>query len=146
MEKLYFETQVKASLEEVKQGFNLELFQALKPPIINLQVERFDGCNKGDEVHLKVGLGVMLPWISHITDQQENQQEWFFVDEGHVMPPPLKEWKHLHKVVKNDQGCLIIDDISFSCGPRILDKIMRPIMYLQFVTRASVYQRIFGRA
>lgn len=56
MEKLYFECPVKEPVETVKQGFNEELFKALKPPIIDLIVERFDGCKKGDEVHLKIGL------------------------------------------------------------------------------------------
>lgn len=145
MERLLFKTQVPASLEEVKKGFNLQLFEALKPPVVNLKVERFDGCQKGDEVHLKVGLGIMLPWISHITDDQESPDQWYFIDEGHRMPPPLKKWKHIHKVVRNDQGCQIIDDINYSCGNVIVDKIMRPILYLQFVTREGVYQKIFGK-
>jgi ligand-binding SRPBCC domain-containing protein len=145
MQKLYFESPVSAPLEQVRDGFNLDLFKALKPPIVSLDVTRFDGCKKGDEVHLSVGLGLKVKWVSHITADHESQDEWSFVDEGALLPFPLKKWHHHHRVLRSTNGSIIIDDISFSCGNALFDTLMKPALFLQFVGRKSVYQRIFGR-
>ena len=139
-------TPVPQSIDQVKAGFNLELFKALKPPIINLKVERFDGCHKGDEVHLKVGLGLMMDWVSLITEDNQNSQEWYFIDEGDKLPPPLKKWRHRHRVLKREAGgSIIVDDISFSSGLKLLDYLLYFPLKLQFKLRAPVYKKIFGR-
>lgn len=128
------------------EGFNLKLFKALKPPLMSLDVERFDGCNVGDEVHLNVGLGPFkAKWVSLITDNQENENETFFVDEGKYLPFPLKSWKHIHRVVKNDEEVSEIqDDIEYSTGNRALDTLMYPVLYLQFAARKPVYKKFFS--
>lgn len=144
MENLIFKTKVSSSLEQVRDGFNLDLFKALKPPILSLDVSRFDGCKKGDEVHLKVGLGLKVEWISLITEDSESPEEWSFVDEGKKLPFPLAAWRHHHRVVREGDQSVIIDEISFSCGPAFLNKMMKPILYLQFAGRAPVYRKIFG--
>lgn len=145
MERLIFKSPVTASLTLVKKGFTLDLFKALKPPLVQLEVTRFDGCKKGDEVHLSVGLGFKVKWISHIVEDVENAEEWSFIDVGAKLPFPLKKWHHHHKVIKVGDSSLIVDDISFSCGNALLDKLMKPILFLQFVGRKKIYQRIFGR-
>ena len=145
MERLLFECPVASDVEAVKNGFNLDLFKELAPPLIQFKVDRFDGCSPGDEVHIRVGLGVMVKWISEITEEISNaDQEWYFIDEGVKMPFPLVKWKHIHRVVKSDQGSTIIDDINFSCGNSITDKIMRPILKKQFSGRAAIYKKVFG--
>lgn len=144
MENLIFKTPVTSSMNTVRDGFNLELFKALKPPGVQLEVARFDGCKKGDEVHLKVGLGIKVEWISLITEDSETENEWSFVDEGKKLPFPLTAWRHHHRVVKDGEGSIIIDDISYSCGFSLITKLMKPILYLQFVGRGSIYRRIFG--
>ena len=58
--KIKITTPIKRNYREVFALFNLQLFEALKPPVVNLKVERFDGCKKGDEVHLKEILGVVF--------------------------------------------------------------------------------------
>ena len=63
--KILVQTPISRPYDEVFKGFNQKLFEALKPPLLNLKVERFDGCNKGDEVHLLVS---NKRWVSHITD------------------------------------------------------------------------------
>ena len=50
--KLLFETKIDRPFLEIKSKFNLDLFVALKPPVVNLAVKRFDGCSPGHEVHL----------------------------------------------------------------------------------------------
>ena len=73
---LFFETQVASPLFTVKAGFNEELFRALKPPFVSLKVERFDGCKKGDEVHLMLGTpGFLQKWVSHITSSEAHRIE-----------------------------------------------------------------------
>lgn len=128
------------------EGFDLKLFKALKPPLMSLDVERFDGCNVGDEVHLKVGFGPFrTKWISLITENQENDQETYFVDEGKLLPFPLKSWRHIHRVVKtDDKGSEIQDDIEYSTGLRALDVLMYPVLYLQFAARKPVYKKFFS--
>ena len=148
MAKLFFECPVSAPLEQVRDGFNIDLFKALKPPLVNLEVKRFDGCKKGDEVHLSISPGIIpgptLNWVSHITADNEDQDEWSFIDEGAVLPFPLKSWHHHHRVVRSANGSKIIDDITFSTGNSILDALVKPGLFLQFVGRKPVYQKFFG--
>ncbi len=138
-------TYIQKDFKEVASGFDLHLFKALKPPGLSLDVTRFDGCKKGDEVHLIVGAGpIKKNWISHITDDYENENEIVFVDEGHVLPPPLKTWKHTHKIVKTgNRACEIHDDIHFSSGNKFLDALLYPAMKLQFSLRKPVYRKYF---
>lgn len=144
MENLTFRTPVGSSLDKVKEGFNVELFKALKPPLLTLEVARFDGCKEGDEVHLKVGLGLKVEWISLITKDIQTANEWSFIDEGKKLPFPLTAWRHHHRVIKSGEEAIIIDDINFRCGPNFLTKMMKPLLYLQFVGRAPVYRKVFG--
>lgn len=145
--KIYFETAVATDYKSVLSGFNLDLFKALKPPIIQLIVDRFDGCETGGEVHLRVGLGPFKQrWISLITEHGSSDQECFFVDVGSVLPPPLKRWRHQHRILKRDEKTsLIIDDIEFSSGLKILDYFLYPALYAQFALRGPVYRKIFGK-
>lgn len=145
MINIVFKCPVKASVEEVKQGFNQDLFENLKPPFLQLDVARFDGCKKGDEVHLKVGLGLKIAWVSLITDDFQDENQWYFIDEGKVLPPPLKKWHHKHLVLKDGSGSVIVDDISFSTNNSALDLLMKPMMTFQFSGRYDVYQKVFGK-
>lgn len=142
---ILIKTRLSKNYKEVSQDFNLKLFEALKPPLINLNVARFDGCKKGDEVHLEIGLGPLKQkWISHITDDFENNNEWTFVDEGHVLPPPLKDWKHTHRIINiSDAQCEIHDDIEYSSRNRLLDLLLYPALYIQFALRIPVYKKFF---
>jgi ligand-binding SRPBCC domain-containing protein len=139
-------TPVAQDLNQVKEGFNLDLFKALKPPLIGLEVKRFDGCESGDEVHLRVGLGIMMEWVSLIPEHGQSTDEWYFLDIGEKLPPPLKKWRHHHRVLKReDGGSIIVDDISFSSGFLPLDLLMYFPLKFQFKLRAPVYKKIFGR-
>ena len=143
--KLVIRTPIPKNYQEVFLNFNLTLFKALKPPLMSLEVERFDGCRKGDEIHLKIGLGPFtLSWISIITNDLKNDLENVFVDEGKVLPAPLSYWKHIHKVVKKDENsCEIHDDIEYRTSNRFLDLVIYPVMFLQFYLRKSVYKKYF---
>lgn len=144
--KLYFETKVASSLSQIQIGFNEELFKKLKPPFVCLKVERFDGCQKGDEVHLQLGVpGLLQKWVSHITAAEETSDSWLFIDEGFVLPPPLKKWKHEHRVTKVSENIsMISDSISYDCGNPILNKILWSPLWLSFSVRPQIYRSVFG--
>jgi len=143
---LYFEAEVGSSLSEIKQKFDRDLFLKLKPPFVFLELERFDGCAKGDEVHLKTGIpGNLQKWISHITFSEETDKSWLFIDEGFVLPPPLKKWKHEHKVTQIREGvCRISDSIFFDCENAFLNRLLWGPLWLSFSIRPKVYRSIFG--
>ncbi len=142
--KILIKTKIPKNYQIVFSKFNLQLFKALKPPIVNLVVERFDGCKKGDEIHLKMdffGLANQR-WISHITDDFRGDYEIHFVDEGALLPPPLKKWKHIHRVEKiNETNCFVVDDITYTSGNQLLDLVLYPALYLMFLYRVPVYKK-----
>ena len=55
--RIYTETAVEGNYQDIFEQFELDLFKALKPPIINLDVKHFGGKQEGDEVHLEIGFG-----------------------------------------------------------------------------------------
>ncbi len=137
--KIKITTPIKKNYRDVFALFNQKLFEALKPPLIKLVVERFDGCKKGDEVHLRVA---GQRWVSHITDYVENENEIYFVDRGVIIPPPLSSWLHFHRIERSgDNSCNVIDDIEYSSGNSLLDKIIYPGIYVMFAMRKSIYKR-----
>jgi len=144
--KLYFEAEVNSSLIDVKSQFNQDLFLKLKPPFLKLELERFDGCEKGNEVHLKMGVpGLLQTWVSTITDAFQSETVWQFVDEGTVLPPPLSYWRHVHRVETLSQNrCKISDAIEYRCRSAFLEPLMYGPLWLSFSIRPRVYRRFFG--
>lgn len=146
MNKIWIETRVKGQPREIFSRFNEDLFRALKPPGMILEVMRFDGCKLGDSVHLNVGLlGITHRWHSLITESVLDDQECFFTDEGTKLPPPLEIWKHTHRIRRyDDQSSLIIEDISFTTKPKFIASSMQKILEFQFKLRGPVYKKFFG--
>jgi ligand-binding SRPBCC domain-containing protein len=136
---ILIKTPINSDFKIVFSKFNLELFTALKPPLVSLKVKRFDGCKKGDEVHLVVN-GKL--WVSHITELYESEDEIYFVDIGVIIPAPLKSWKHIHRVERTgDKTCAVIDDINYSTGFKMLDLLIYPALKFMFLLRCPVYKR-----
>ena len=143
--KMLIKTRIHKDYNFVFSKFNQDLFKSLKPPLLNLEVLRFDGCKKGDEIHLNIGFGPFsIKWISHITENSNGENENLFIDEGYLLPPPLKYWKHIHRVKKiSEDLCEIQDDIEFSSGNQFLDTILYPTLYFQFSLRNPAYKKFF---
>lgn len=143
--KLVFESRIDLPLLEIKSRFNQELFLALKPPVIKLTINRFDGCSPGDEIHLDLNtMGNKQQWISVITEEKQDAKEWSFVDEGKVMPWPLATWKHHHRVVSlGDKSAMIIDDITFGCAHFWMEKLIYPALWFTFAIRPARYRKFF---
>lgn len=145
--KLHFETSIQQSKEEVKARFGQDLFNDLCPPGVELNILRFDGCQKGDEIHLEVKLlGKTQNWVSLITEESDQTDEWFFVDEGAQLPWPLSRWHHKHRVVRaGENSCKIIDEIQYECSPEWLGPLVAPGLWLIFAIRPYRYQRFFRK-
>ena len=137
-------TKVNQSLLKVWEGFNLELFSKLAPPFPPVEVKEFGGCLKGDKVHLELNfLLFKQDWISDIVDQKRTESEIYFIDEGTKLPFFLSYWKHKHRLVKDDEGTLIVDDIVFKTPTILTDYLFYPLMYLQFLYRKPIYKKVF---
>jgi len=142
--KIYLETRVNKNYLEVIKGFDLSLFKALKPPMTYLEVQRFDGCLEGDEVHLIVG-PLKQKWISYISQDFKDDSKVGFVDIGKVLPPPLKTWEHKHVIQKIDnKSSIVIDDIEFSSGSIFINLIIYLPLYIQFALRKPIYKKYFN--
>ena len=122
------------------------MFKALKPPLVGLEILRFDGCTKGDEVHVRIStLGVKQIWKSLITENFKDEKSIYFVDEGTLLPRPLKYWKHRHIVAKFIENSIIIDNITYRTGNIFTDLLIFPVFFAQFCLRKGVYKRYFRR-
>ena len=145
--KIFIETHVKASYLEVAKGFDLALFEALAPSFPKVQVLRFDGCEKGNQVWIAMNLIFFKQqWNAIIIDNQQSESEWSFMDEGIVLPFPLKSWKHHHRVLKKeDGGSIVIDSIEYRTFSKIVDYLCYPLFYLQFSARSPIYKKIFSK-
>lgn len=142
--KILIKTKIEKNYQVLFSKFNVELFKALKPPLVNLDIERFDGCKKGDEIHLRMDLFGLLNqrWISLITSDFRGDYEINFVDEGALLPSPLVKWKHAHRIEKlNETSSFIVDDIYFTSGNFIVDLAIYPALYLMFLYRKPIYKR-----
>lgn len=148
MKNIVIKTKIKNKTpKELLDLFNEDLFRALKPPVLNLKVERFDGCKTSDEIHLKIDLFGLInqEWISLITDHGDSFEECFFIDEGKKLPAPLKYWRHKHRLIRiNDHESYIVDDITYSTGNSALDLIIYPTLYSMFCFRIPVYKKLLN--
>lgn len=137
--KILIKTPINKDYRSVFSQFNVKLFAALKPPLVNLKIERFDGCKKGDEIHLKVS---GQRWVGQITELYEGEDEIYFIDIGVIIPPPLTSWKHIHRIERTGTNtCIVIDDIEFSTGNKLIDKLIYPALMAMFLLRGPVYKR-----
>lgn len=134
------------SKEHIKQGFTEDLFLSLNPPFPKVKLLRFDGCKSGDEVGLELNfLFFRQKWISKIIEDKEDNQSWYFVDQGTTLPFFLKSWKHKHIVENHRSYSMIIDQISYTSGYWITDLLLYPALLLQFLYRKPIYSKWFVR-
>ncbi|MFT5918116.1 MAG: ligand-binding SRPBCC domain-containing protein [Bacteroidia bacterium] len=148
--KLNIRTKVAQDYQTVWQNFNSTLFQALNPPFPPVKLLRFDGSEKGNEVHLELNFILFKQkWVSLIVEQQEVEsdqtKEIYFVDKGTQLPFFLKFWKHKHRIIQQGEGAIIADEIEFKSPFLLLDYLLYPTMLLQFAYRKPVYKKYFAR-
>ncbi len=137
-------TTVAQPVEVVWANFNAALFKKLSPPFPPSRLLRFDGSMPGDEVHIELNfLFFKQVWVSRITDQRQTPDEIYFVDEGVKLPFFLRAWHHKHRIVRRDEGSIIIEEIDFKTPSILTDWLFYPILYGQFRYRKPVYKREF---
>jgi ligand-binding SRPBCC domain-containing protein len=140
-------THVNAHYLNIAAQFDQKLFEALAPPFPRLEVQRFDGCAKGNEVWIVLNaFGIKVRWDALIVENGQNQEVWYFIDEGTRLPFPLRSWKHQHRIEKiDDSNSKIIDDIEYSSGWILLDYLLFLPLYWQFAMRKPIYKKFFKK-
>jgi len=138
-------TEVNAPLDKVIDNFDAELFNALSPPLIKVNLLRFDGCNKDDKVHVELNiLGLKQNWEALVVEDERTDARWYFKDIGAKLPPPLKKWEHRHIVNKvSDEKVEIIDDVNYHTSNGLVDILVYPFVYFQFYWRKHIYRSYF---
>lgn len=144
--RLHLKTDVQEDYLTVLNAFDEQLFRKLAPPYPKLKLLRFDGSEPGDLVEIELQTGFKsFRWSSLITHREVTNSEAYFIDQGQVLPPPLRFWQHKHLVTKQGTGSTIHDIITYSTGFKILDLLMYPLMRMQFGMRKPIYRREFGK-
>lgn len=138
-------TEFTGNAQQVINGFTQELFMALKPPFVPMQLLRFDGCNIADEVHLLLGIApIRQKWVSIIVESEQKDTYLRFVDKGVVLPFPFSDWRHEHIVMQRPGGIVRIEDnISYATKPKVAASLLHPLLLLQFGYRKKAYPRFF---
>jgi ligand-binding SRPBCC domain-containing protein len=147
--QLTITTRVKGHYKDIFTKFDRELFEALKPIGVGLDLLRFDGSKKGDFVMLRITppfFSKGITWLSEITDNHNGSDYQYFTDEGRTLPWPLVSWRHRHIVKKIDEEhSWIIDDISYKTPNVWLDYMVYPALYFTFYQRVFVYRKFFAK-
>ena len=139
-------TSVGQDYQSVMRGFTQELFLKLNPPFPPVRLLRFDGCKKGDIVSLELNfIFFRQQWTSLILEDGLDDHEFYFIDFGEKLPFFLKYWRHHHRVVRNGDGARIIDDITFRSPFLLMDYLLWPVLWLQFLYRKPIYQKVFRK-
>lgn len=139
-------TSVAADFDELEARFDRDLLEKLLAPGLPVGIERFDGLKDGDELHIVFGDGRFSgKWVSKIQENERTPSEWSYVDVGLELPPPLKTWRHKHRLLRRPAGGTFIrDEIEFSTGNRLTDAATFPLLYAIFASRGPIYRRVFG--
>lgn len=141
---LHLKTTVKQDFITVFEAFNEQLFLKLSPPYPRLRLLQFDGSKPGDMVAVELFTGFSRHrWTSLITERKITKTEAFFVDEGQVLPFPLRRWQHKHLITKQKHEAVIHDIIEYSTGVLLLDLLLYPLMLAQFSMRKPIYKKVF---
>ncbi len=144
--RITLHTAVQQSYRTVFQGFTKDLFLKLAPPFPPIQLLRFDGCQKGDEVHLELNMIFFKQrWDALIIESGELDNELYFIDQGTTLPFFLQTWQHHHRIVQQTDGSsCIIDDFTYTSPFRLMDYLLYPVLYIQFAMRKPIYQEVFS--
>lgn len=147
--RLLLRTRVASPPTHILAGFDRTLFLALAPPFPKMRLHRFDGSKPGNQVEIELVAGPKRwRWTSLITEAgQLPDGSQYFVDEGQLLPQPLRFWRHRHLITPDPRGrgSIIVEDIEYSTNVKVLDALLYPLMWAQFAYRRPVYRRFFGK-
>lgn len=139
-------TSVLGNYKKVMASFDKDLFEALKPPIGQIEIVEFTGSSKGDKVHIRFLKPIKAEWISDIVEDSITNDKAWFVDVGTTLPWPLATWTHRHIVEKIDEErSMVIDDMSFTGSNIIMTLLLYPAIWLGFYPRKKIYKQYFEK-
>jgi ligand-binding SRPBCC domain-containing protein len=143
--KIVLRTKVDGHYQAVMAKFDIDLFKALEPKFGKMEIVEFTGSKKGDRVHIKFLSPIKADWVSNITEHGDDGNKAYFIDEGKVLPPGLKKWKHKHIVSRiSESESEIIDDIYYEGWNPVVSILMYPILWLSFYPRKNIYRKYFS--
>ncbi|AYA37936.1 hypothetical protein D3Y59_13315 [Hymenobacter oligotrophus] len=146
--RMQLRTPVAQPPAQVWAGFTRQLFLDLAPPLPQLRLLRFDGCERGNLVEIGMYLGPvgLARWTSLITEHGELPGGGrYFVDLGQQLPAPLRYWQHRHLMeAAPNGGTVIVEDLEYRTASRVLDALLYPLVWAQFAWRRPIYRRYFG--
>ncbi|MEM6767027.1 MAG: hypothetical protein AAF824_03020 [Bacteroidota bacterium] len=145
--RIYITIPVKGNPRDILKRFDRQLFEALTPPGVRVELLRFDGSSKGDRIHVRLFLPILgkQDWVSVITEEKLSEHEAYFVDEGEQLPVFLAKWRHKHLIKTYQEGSAIVEDITYEAPNKLLGLLLYPLMYVQFAYRKIVYRKVFGK-
>jgi len=144
--KILINSKIKAPFNQIANGFNKDLFRFLLPPKKVASLIRYEGEKPGSIIHIRFNLPWRSDWISRITEKNKDQNEYYFIDTGVILPFGLKRWMHRHIVKRiNTEESMIVDEINFSTGNKVFDFLIYPILYLVFYPRKRSYKKYFEK-
>ncbi len=146
MLKFSLQTTINATIDEVWKQFDKDLLEKLSPPFPIISISTFDGCEINDKVVIDMNfLITKTSWSSLIIENQNSENEKFFVDQGIKMPFGLTYWKHKHGLIKkNSTTTIILDAIEFETPSIILDYILFPLFYGMILYRKPLYKKLLS--
>lgn len=149
--RIICKTQVDQALPQVWAGFDRRLFERLTPAFPPVRIIRFDGCLRGDVVHLQLNFFLFRQdWISLIVDQKTTPDEIYFIDQGSRLPFFLSYWQHKHRLCRvtdpktAQEQTVIIDDITFRTPFLLTNVLVYPVLWIQFMGRKFTYKKSFN--
>jgi ligand-binding SRPBCC domain-containing protein len=121
------------------EKFDATLFNALSPPFPKARLLKFDP----ETVEIELDFFIAKTrWESKVYPSVVNDAEAYFVDEGVRLPPPLKRWRHVHRLVaRPDGGSDLRDEIEFSTSHPVVDLLALPFLWAMMVYRKPIYRR-----
>lgn len=142
---IVIKTKVHGHYLEVMDQFDRPLFEQLVPPFVQVQLEEFTGSKTGDQVKIRFLFPMKASWYSDIVDHGSNSQMAHFVDEGTLLPPGLRYWRHKHIVERlSETESLIVDQIEYR-GIGILGTILMYLpLWFTFLLRKPIYRSFFN--
>lgn len=146
MPRFSLNTFVEKDFQDVFSKFDRDLFNYLLPPSFLVKVNRYDGNQKGDEVHVEFKFPFKASMNVVITDVIMEPDHAYFVDQGLQLPFGMKEWKHTHHVFREPKGSRICDEVHFSCNFRILYLLYFPLLWFSMKLRNRPYQKYFKKS
>lgn len=143
--KLRFETQIPLPLGNVQSRFNQTLLDYLKPPFPLVKILKYEGNHAGAIVDIELNFVLFkFRWISLIAEEFCDNRHYYFIDEGLVLPPFLKAWKHRHEIQQTgENSCIIIDDIEFESATWWPGFFVKFMLWIQFSQRPGLYKKFF---